>query len=220
MKKVAIFVDWENLRKDLERVQKTKLIKGFNYNNPTHLTKFFCFFINDDEEIYRIFFYTAMPKNCDDIIKEIKNDTDKEKYQKYINKTSQNRKTHQETFDKIYEISKKLLDGIVLEPYIALRLGELQLKDIDTDGKPIIGQKQVDMLFGLDISHVSYMKLADNILLFCKDSDMTPALKTARINGLTTVLANLENGFKITHKLQKHCDLIRTKNLQDIVKTI
>jgi len=43
---------------------------------------------------------------------------------------------------------------------------------VQDNGKPIINQKQVDMLLGLDISPVSYMKLVDNILIFCKDSDI------------------------------------------------
>ena len=38
MKKVAIFIDWENLRKDIEKLQKHYRTTNFNYNNHQHIS--------------------------------------------------------------------------------------------------------------------------------------------------------------------------------------
>lgn len=99
-------------------------------------------------------------------------------------------------------------------------MGELQLKGKDDKDNLIINQKQVDMLLGLDISHIAYNKLADSILVFCKDSDMLPALKCARINGLNVFMAHIENGFEITKKLRVHSDGIRIKKVKEILDSI
>lgn len=221
MKKVAVFVDWENLRKDIEAIQKrTQNGKKFNYNSPAHLTKLFQSYLKEDEEFYRIFFYSAMPRTAKEIKDDLKTHEEKERYELFLQKKYANGRSNQEKFSQIYKASKKLLDGIIFEPYVALRLGELQVRGLDANHCPIVGQKQVDMLLGLDVSHVAYMKLVDTILLFCKDSDMTPVLKTARINGLTTILANIEGGFKITTKLKKHCDITRTRKFEEFLEDL
>lgn len=67
------------------------------------------------------------------------------------------------------------------------------------------------MLLELDISHIAYNKLVDRILVFSKDNDIIPALKCARINGLSVFIAHITNGFKIANKLKLHSDGIREK---------
>jgi uncharacterized protein (TIGR00288 family) len=217
MKKIAIFVDWENLRMDIASIQRNNpQFRDFDYNNPTHLSKLFSGFIEEDEEIYRIFFYTAPPKTSNEILKSLKDISQKSSYNSYLSQVN-NGITNRDKFQKVLAKSKKLISDIEKEPYIAVRLGELKINGVQNNGKPIINQKQVDMLLGLDISHVSYLKLVDNILIFCKDSDMTPALKVARINGIKTVVAHIEGGFKITNSLIKHSDIIRKKSPLDIL---
>ena len=212
MKKIAIFIDWENLRKDLENLQKHYGTTNFNYNNHQHISALVNSFIEADEEIYRIFFYTANSKSTSDVLAELKNHRDKTQYNIYIAQVDSRGRTVESKVNNLHTIVKNFTEKIVEEPYFALRLGELKVRGLNSDGSPRLAQKQVDMLFGLDISHVAYMKLADKILIFCKDSDMTPALKVTRINGLTTIVANFENSFRITKKLIKHSDLIRTKD--------
>ncbi|WP_334098142.1 NYN domain-containing protein, partial [Helicobacter typhlonius] len=117
------------------------------------------------------------------------------------------------------EIRQKIIDfvkHIAFEDYFAVRLGELKLSGFDSNGKPIINQKQVDMLLGLDISHIAYQKLADKAMVFCKDTDIIPALKCARTNGLEVVIASLKEGYKIADKLKKHSDIIREKSLLEV----
>ena len=92
-KKVAIFVDWGNLRKDIAKIQnyskhtnEQSIIdfqKIFDYNNSSHIIKLIDVFLENDEEIYRIFFYTAKPKPIEEILKTCKEFT-KEKYPKEL----------------------------------------------------------------------------------------------------------------------------------------
>lgn len=72
------------------------------------------------------------------------------------------------------------------------------------------------MLIGLDISEVSYNKHADKILVFSKDTDMIPALKAARINGLTVSVANFKESDFISKDIILHSDLINTQSMVEL----
>ena len=119
-----------------------------------------------------------------------------------------------------YNKGKNFLKSLTRQDYIALRLGKLKVQKINSDGEPNLVQKQVDMLMGLDISQVSYMRIVDRILIFCKDTDMKPALKVARINAVQTVLCNLQEGFDINDDLKRHSDIIRNRSLISIVQEL
>ena len=59
MKKVAIFVDWDNLRCEIKKAKTnqkrtTEKIVKFNFNNSKHIAKIFSYCLNSDEEFYRI----------------------------------------------------------------------------------------------------------------------------------------------------------------------
>ncbi|HOJ16908.1 MAG TPA: hypothetical protein PLC43_07065 [Caldisericia bacterium] len=61
-KKVAIFVDWENIRKGIFEQASKKHKMYINYNNVDNVLKFIEFFIDKSiEEIYRIFIYLCEP---------------------------------------------------------------------------------------------------------------------------------------------------------------
>lgn len=210
--KIAVFVDWENLRKDIENIQRNhkEFKEKFNYNNAKQVANLIKSFIEEDEKLYRVFFYTAQP--LDLTIRQ------RNSHFKWLKEYIQNNKEQNERMNQIANNIKKFIKDISFEEYFALRLGELQLQGKDDRNKLIISQKQVDMLLGLDISHIAYNKLVDSILVFCKDSDMLPALKCARINGLNVFIAHIENGFKITEKLKIHSDKIRVKSIESILK--
>lgn len=62
MKKVAIFVDWENIRKGIFQEASTVLAKKVDYNDINNVIKFFHSFIDSaEEEIYRTYVYLAEP---------------------------------------------------------------------------------------------------------------------------------------------------------------
>lgn len=213
-KKVAIFVDWDNLRKDIAKLQnyskhtnEQSIIdfqKNFDYNNSSHIIKLIEAFLENDEEIYRIFFYTAKPKNINEIPDVYKTEQDKNNYRKYEEKIN------------------NFLKEIAVEPYIALRLGTIQYGNkLLPNGKLDAKQKQVDMLIGLDIAHVSYLKLVDKVILFSKDSDMKPVLKVARTNGLMTIIPTLkESRHSVTYPLKLHSDLIREKSIVEVLNSL
>lgn len=217
MKRVAIFIDWENLRLDIQHIQRTHTQRSditFNYNNVKDISFLIRYFVAQNEEITKIFFYTASPLSTKEINKESSKYIKKnpELYQKF----TQYKKQKSSSMDKL---ERKILDfikHIAFEDYFAVRLGELKLSGFDNSGKPIINQKQVDMLLGLDISHIAYQRLADKIIVFCKDTDIIPALKCARTNGIEVVIASIKEGYKVADKLKKHSDMIREKSLLDI----
>ena len=210
--KIAVFVDWENLRKDIENIQRKheEFKEKFDYNNAKQVANLIKSFVEEDEKLYRIFFYTARP--LDLTIRQKDNNL------KWLEEYMQINKEQCEKMSKITDTIQKFIKDISFVEYFALRLGELKLQGKDDSNRLIINQKQVDMLLGLDISHIAYNKLVDSILVFCKDSDMLPALKCARINGLNVFIAHIQNGFKITEKLKVHSDKIRIKSVESILK--
>lgn len=216
MKKVAFFVDWDNLRKIIQKVKNKSRhavtpFKEFDFNNPAHISQLFQMFLKPNEEYYRIFFYTAKPLKDADIMSQLRKAADITAYENYLKSVGE--------ADKIYNIANTFLREMVKENYIALRMGKMQVRGMH-NGKPDIVQKQVDMLIGLDISEVSYNKHADKIIVFSKDTDMIPALKTARINGLEVSLANFAEDNHISHDLKVHCDTINTINFCDLNEAV
>lgn len=216
MKKVAIFVDWDNLRREIQTAKKIqnrtsdKILK-FDFNNTNHIAKIFSACLEQNEEFYRIFFYTAKPLKDDEIKTQLRKSSDKTAYNTYLSTRSP---------DHIFNIAETFLNSIVKEDFIALRTGKMQVRGVKTGGVPDIVQKQVDMLIGLDISEVSYNKHSDKIVVFSKDTDMIPALKTARINGLTVSIASLKESNHISQELVVHTDLIKEVSLLSIEKNL
>ncbi len=125
-----------------------------------------------------------------------------------------------------FEVANTFLQQIVQEDFVALRLGKLRFQDLKSGTNyPIFVQKEVDMLFGLDISHIAYMKLADKVMLFSRDTDIVPAMKTARINGLEVILPLFDEDGFVSEKLIKHSDTVRRRSLvqmfiQRILKSV
>lgn len=210
MKKVAIFIDWENLRKDIEHCQKYNKAsrKVINYNNIDDIAALIQKPLQKDEEIYRIFYYTAEPLSLE---WELKNNKDDK-----VKKSLQDLKdSNPEKWDKMERINRMVSENtkqIAFKDFFAVRLGKLRFQGFINE-KTIMNQKQVDMLLGLDIAHVSYQRLVDRILVFCKDTDIVPALKCARINGLQVCLAHIKEGFAIAAEIKKHVDMIREISL-------
>ena len=210
MKKVAIFIDWENLRKDIGNYQKYNKAsrKVINYNNIDDIVALIQKPLQKDEEIYRIFYYTAEPLSLEWELKNNKDDR--------VKKSLQDLKdSNPEKWDKMERINRMVSENtkqIEFKDFFAVRLGKIKL-NVDDDKRLVINQKQVDMLLGLDIAHVSYQKLVDRILVFCKDTDIVPALKCARINGLQVCLAHIKEGFAIAAEIKKHVDMIREISL-------
>ncbi len=74
-----------------------------------------------------------------------------------------------------------------------------------------ITQKGVDMKIGLDIASLAHKKLVDRIVLVAGDSDIVPAAKHARREGIDFVLDPMWH--TITPSLREHVDAIETRCL-------
>ena len=197
LKKVAVFVDWENIRKGIYEEASKIYPHKINYNQFENIKKLInTFIIPDQEEIYRIFFYLANP------------------FGGIINGVNYSQ-------TPIYQRSISFREQLEIQELIAVRKGDLLYRGLDHNNHPIFMQKKVDMLFGLDIAHVSYGKLADRVLILCADSDIIPAMKTARINGLQVIFGCCPDIQKdIRRELKAHSDFIRAKDFKVIFPAV
>jgi uncharacterized LabA/DUF88 family protein len=75
----------------------------------------------------------------------------------------------------------------------------------DDDFEPILVQRQVEMMIGLDIAKLSNTKFVSRLILITSDSDLIPAIRLARANG-TKVTIVTGNRKIIRKSLIKACD--------------
>lgn len=115
-------------------------------------------------------------------------------------------------------------DTIELAPDVALRKGELScrgwrvkeaaLKQIAKTGRalrpgdlaPNLEQKGVDLRIGLDIARLSLQRLVEVLVVVTGDSDMVPAFKFARREGIRVYLSFM--GAPVKRDLKAHVDQI------------
>jgi len=71
---------------------------------------------------------------------------------------------------------------------------------------PNIEQKGVDLRIGLDIARLSLRKLVDVIVVVRGDSDMVPAFKFARREGVRVYLDHMGHG--VRRELKAHADVV------------
>ena len=126
------------------------------------------------------------------------------------------------------------LSDVKLLPYFAVREGFLSfegwslkpkayqgksgsLKITSSDFKVSLKQKGVDTKIGLDIAWVSYEKISSRIILVTGDSDFTPAVKTARRNGIFITLFSLHHGIK--PNLKENVDVHYSDDLSALLST-
>jgi len=194
MQKVAVFVDWENIRKGIFFHATQKLKLKIDYNDTRNVKKFIYSFVDRHEYIHRIFFYVSTP----------------------IGEITYHGKKIDLSSDDVYKTSVAFLEKIEIEELIAVRKGKLKFRGMLAGGIPDFIQKQVDMLMGLDIAHLAYNRLVDKIILLCADTDIIPALKVARFNGLQVIVGYCDDLLDISHDIKKHCDFIRAIKFRKI----
>ncbi len=71
-----------------------------------------------------------------------------------------------------------------------VRLGRLQQQGTRCDGSSIFGQKQVDLLFGLDIALLSGRQQITHATLVAGDGDLVPAVELAKREGVSLWLVH------------------------------
>jgi uncharacterized LabA/DUF88 family protein len=110
-------------------------------------------------------------------------------------------------------------------PFFAIRMGVSKVREWkvpwpklkralrDRDGKlestdlvPNIEQKGVDLRIGLDIAKISVQGLAQTILVVSNDTDLIPALKFARREGVRIFISPIHH--KPARELVEHADRV------------
>ena len=117
-----------------------------------------------------------------------------------------------------------LIDRLELQPDFAVRLGETMVAGWKIGSKatkrlikyprplnasdivPNISQKGVDLRIGLDIARLSLRQMVQIIVVVTGDSDLVPAFKFARREGVRIYLHHMGHGVK--RDLKAHADLI------------
>jgi len=195
LKKLAILLDWENVRKQVFEAATRKLKIRVDYNEVENVVKFARAFVDTtQEEIYRIFVYLAAPLREVRVKGQVRDFSEHPAYLRHV------------TF----------VERLGQQEYVAMRKGRLQFRGIKPDGNLDLVQKQVDLLIGIDISDMSYRKLVDRILVLAYDTDIIPALKIARKNGVQIVLGFCPELHKPSRLILHHVDLIRETRFSDI----
>lgn len=69
-----------------------------------------------------------------------------------------------------------------------IRLGKLARRGTNPDGSPILVQKRVDILIGVDMVQLSATSQIQQAILIAGDSDLTPAVEAVKKNGVLVTL--------------------------------
>ena len=96
------------------------------------------------------------------------------------------------------------------ESFKKLCAGTLDISQLTTENDLALefGQKGVDMRLGLDIAHLAYKRLVNQVVLISGDSDFVPAAKMARREGIDFILDPM--GIPIADDLSEHIDGLRS----------
>ncbi|RUT51005.1 NYN domain-containing protein [Campylobacter fetus] len=114
-----------------------------------------------------------------------------------------------------YETINNFIRSLETLNHTAIRLGKLVKRG------EVITQKQVDMLLGIDMAEISIKKFVSKVVLIGYDSDMSPALKLARTNGIQTEIIVFEDLTpNIEPSLSKHCDIIKSVKVESIYREL
>jgi len=123
---------------------------------------------------------------------------------------------------EVFRRNKAFLQSLELQPDISLRAGELSPRGYKLHPKVLrednlserkleekdfsldIEQKGVDLRIGLDIARLSLRELVQTVVVVTGDSDLIPAFKFARREGVRVVLAHMGHGVK--RELKAHTD--------------
>ncbi|MEX1118160.1 MAG: NYN domain-containing protein [Terrimicrobiaceae bacterium] len=147
--------------------------------------------LSAEEELFRIFYYDCEPfEAC------VTNPADKSVLN-YAGTAS-------------FAGRKKFFQEMGQMDFVALRRGELKARGWEltekfkkalikgnaapfsaTDIYPAFQQKGVDMRIGIDVATLSLKRLVDRIILFSGDTDMIPAMKLARREGVQVFVVKL-----------------------------
>jgi len=209
MKKTALLIDGGWFSKGLGKI--LKLPNG--WPNATQVVKNAQAVLQADEELFRIFYY-----DCEPFSREVMNPVNGSKVDYKLMPA--------------YAARKQFFFDLGQTAFVALRRGELKARGWEfsgnyraallaggmaggvsaapkaTDVYPNFEQKGVDMRIGIDVATLSLKRIVDRIILFSADTDMIPALKLARREGLQVFVVKLAP-WPLKHDLIEDSDGVR-----------
>lgn len=134
--------------------------------------------------------------------------------------------------NRIASRNKGLIDSLEMLPDFAVRRGNLlqtgwklgskALRSLKKKPRPLTGrdlvpdisQKGVDLRIGLDIATIALKRAVEVLVLVSGDSDLVPAMKLARVEGLRVYLDPMGHG--VRRELKAHADFVLGTNLDEI----
>lgn len=167
---------------------------------------------HEQRELYRIFYYDCKPIGKKLFHPYTKKQIDLSKTELYewmntfLSELKQKRKFALRLGRLAEEQAKYIINPSLTKSLTngTIKISDLTEKDYVLD----ISQKAVDMKIGIDIASLAYKKQVEQIILISGDSDMVPALKLARREGIDVILDPMRT--KIKDDLFEHIDGIRT----------
>ena len=126
----------------------------------------------------------------------------------------------------VYANHKSLIDKLELTPNFAVRLGVTMIHGwrlgsqatrrlaqnprppTHQDFVPHIEQKGVDLRIGLDIARLALRENVRIIVVVTGDSDLVPAFKFARREGVRVYLDTLGRSSGVRRELKAHADIV------------
>lgn len=206
MRRVVFMIDGWFMRK---RIYK---LRAFHYDGPS-IRDYCVKHLRENDYLYRIFYYDTNP-------------LDKKGHHPVTGKSVDFSKTD------VAKQQRELFESLKKTPNFALRLGSTVWRNsnwvlssektklllqgnitptdlAESDVRPQIEQKTVDMKIGLDIATIAIKRLADLLVIITGDEDVVPVLKFARTEGMQVCLDPLWN--PISPHLSEHVDFVSTK---------
>lgn len=210
MKKTAILIDAEWFRIGLQKVLGNQLghagvTADILYRNALQSLN------PGEEELYRMFYYDCPPYQGRETNPISQMDVDFSTQAKFRARTT-------------------FLNEIARKDFVAMRLGVVRARGWTLNDRWVksaisqptvvspqaqdvyfsLEQKGVDMRLGIDVATLALKKQVERIIVISGDTDMIPAIKLARREGVQVVLVALQNGTGINKHLIEDSDLVRT----------
>jgi uncharacterized LabA/DUF88 family protein len=205
MKKTALLIDGGWFSKGLGKI--LKLPNG--WPSAAQVVKNARSVLEKDEELFRIFYY-----DCEPFDREVTNPVDGSKVDYRLMPA--------------HSARKQFFFDLGQNGFVALRRGELKARGWEfssayrnalmgggvvapptaKDVYPNFEQKGVDMRIGIDVSTLSLKKIVERVILFSGDTDMIPAMKLARREGLQVFVVKLDT-WPLKHHLVEDSDGVR-----------
>lgn len=85
---------------------------------------------------------------------------------------------------------QSFFDALDYLPFFTVKQGRLAFRGYERNGKPILQQKEVDVLLAVDLVKLSMRKTISQAILIAGDSDFLPAVKVAQEEGVQITLVH------------------------------